>query len=406
MMTWIRTGAPPATLACSLMWLAACGSSSSNNGSNAGTDAGTSADAGTDGGTGGTGITVKVATLNAAQETPANASTAFGGGVLAVDESTGQVGGFVVTSGLVSATAAHVHIAARNVAGAIIVPMTGGPDVWVVPDGATPLTAEQIAAFESGGLYFNVHTAANPGGEIRGQIDKVGTARLANLTGGQETPPTASTAFGDGIFVVNGATGIPGGFLFTTGLTAIAAHAHQGARGVAGGIVVPMTGGPNLWVVPDDATALTAAQTAAFNAGDFYYNAHTAANPGGEIRGQLDRGGDIRVAALDAAQEVPPTGSSAFGAGILAVDGSSGQPSGFQLLTGLTAIAAHAHQGARGANGAIVVPMTGGPTFWVVPDAATPLTADQRTAFVAGGFYYNAHTAANPGGEIRGQLDR
>ena len=29
----------------------------------------------------------------------------------------------------------------------------------------------QLTAFRAGTLYYNVHTAANPGGEIRGQIE-------------------------------------------------------------------------------------------------------------------------------------------------------------------------------------------------------------------------------------------
>ena len=34
----------------------------------------------------------------------------------------------------------------------------------------TTLTAAQVAAIKSGNAYVNIHTAANPGGEIRGQI--------------------------------------------------------------------------------------------------------------------------------------------------------------------------------------------------------------------------------------------
>jgi hypothetical protein len=38
--------------------------------------------------------------------------------------------------------------------------------------GEATLTAAQAADFTAGKMYFNIHTAANPNGEIRGQIDK------------------------------------------------------------------------------------------------------------------------------------------------------------------------------------------------------------------------------------------
>jgi len=233
--------------------------------------------------------TVKLATLDGTQETPPKTTNGFGAGVLVVDESSGKVRGFVVTSGLVDPTAAHVHLAARGAPGAIIVPMTGGPDLWVVPDAAAPLTADQIAAFKTDGLYFNVHTKENPDGEIRGQLDKKGTLALASLDGPQETPPVMTKAFGAGTLAVEPTTGQVSGFVVTSGLpTGNAAHVHQAARGTPGAIIVPMVGAGNFWVIPDAAPAITNVQRTAFTAGQLYENVHTPANPNGEIRGQLD----------------------------------------------------------------------------------------------------------------------
>jgi CHRD domain len=305
--------------------------------------------------------TVKLATLDGAQETPAVTTTAFGAGMLSVEESTGKVSGFIVTSGLVSPTAAHVHIGARGAPGAVIVPLSGGPDVWVVPDGAAVLSAAQIAAFAANELYFNAHTAANPNGEIRGQIDKAGTTRFATLSGSQETPAVTTNAFGGGVLAVDAATGKAGGFILTSGLTgADAAHVHTGVRGAPGPVIVPLAGGPNLWVVPDGAGALTAEQRAAFVADGLYYNAHTAANPNGEIRGQLDKTGTPRIAALDGAQETPAVTTTAFGAGVFSVDDTSGELGGLVATSGLVSpTAAHVHGAARGAPGAILVPLNG-----------------------------------------------
>ena len=48
-------------------------------------------------------------------------------------------------------------------------PFTKDGDTYKAPAGAK-LNAEQLKAFKSGQLYFNVHSAANPNGEIRGQL--------------------------------------------------------------------------------------------------------------------------------------------------------------------------------------------------------------------------------------------
>lgn len=303
--------------------------------------------------------TVRFATLTGAQETPPVTTTAFGAGALSVDESTGRVRGFIVTSGLVSPTAAHVHLAARGTPGGIIVPLTGGPDIWVVPDGATPLTAPQIAAFLAGELYFNAHTAANANGEIRGQLDKVGETKFASLNGAQETPAVSTSALGAGALTVDPLSGEPSGFFVTTGLAnANAAHVHHAVRGTPGGIIVPLTGGPDLWVVPDDATDLLPGQRAVFLADELYFNAHTTAYPDGEIRGQLDQGGTARLASLDGAQETPAVNTTAFGGALLAVDDTTGDVAGFLVTAGLVSpTAAHVHQAARGTPGGIIVPL-------------------------------------------------
>jgi hypothetical protein len=71
------------------------------------------------------------------------------------------------------ATAAHIHTAPRHVAGPITVPFCG-PCTSPV-SGTTVLTADQVKDLLAGKDYANVHTAKNPGGEIRGQITKAPT---------------------------------------------------------------------------------------------------------------------------------------------------------------------------------------------------------------------------------------
>lgn len=71
------------------------------------------------------------------------------------------------------ATMAHFHGPAD--------PGKDAPPVVTVPDngklpigGSVLLTDQEIADLEAGKWYFNVHTAANPGGEVRGQLHEVG----------------------------------------------------------------------------------------------------------------------------------------------------------------------------------------------------------------------------------------
>jgi hypothetical protein len=68
-----------------------------------------------------------------------------------------------------------------------------------------------------------------------------------------------------------------------------AAHIHKGAKGTNGGVVVPLTapvdGQSAGCVSVDDALAKDLAQ----NPQNYYFNIHTQAHPGGEIRGQLHK---------------------------------------------------------------------------------------------------------------------
>jgi len=110
---------------------------------------------------------VKV-TLSGDQEVPAIKTDAKGSGTISVkDDKT--VSGSVTFSGM-SPTAAHIHEAAAGKNGGVIIPLTkSGDNTFTVPAGAK-LTDAQYEAFKKGDLYVNVHTAANPGGEIRGQL--------------------------------------------------------------------------------------------------------------------------------------------------------------------------------------------------------------------------------------------
>ena len=112
------------------------------------------------------------ATLNGASEVPANASTGKGQADIDYDAATKKLTWKLTYSGLSGpATAAHFHGPAepgKNAGVAVAIPgATASP-----AEGSATLTDAQAADLMAGKYYVNVHTAANPGGEIRGQVTK------------------------------------------------------------------------------------------------------------------------------------------------------------------------------------------------------------------------------------------
>lgn len=106
------------------------------------------------------------------------------------------------------------------------------------------------------------------------------------LSGSQENPPVTTAASGSGTITV-GADKSVSGSVTTTGVAATAAHIHTGAAGKNGPVIVPLTKtGDNVWSVAAGAK-FTDAQYESYKAGDLYVNVHSAANKGGEVRGQL-----------------------------------------------------------------------------------------------------------------------
>ena len=110
---------------------------------------------------------------------------------------------------------------------------------------------------------------------------------------------------------------------------------------------------------------------------------------------------DVKVT-LSGDNEVPPVKTAAKGSGTITV-ADDGAVSGSVTTTGVQGTAAHIHEGAAGANGPVIVPFTKDGDTYKAP-AGAKLTPAQMTAFKAGNLYFNVHSDANKGGEIRGQL--
>ena len=103
--------------------------------------------------------------------------------------------------------------------------------------------------------------------------------------------------------------------------------------------------------------------------------------------------------------EIPPTTSPAKGMITVTYDTSDHKATWQGTITGLTgpATAAHFHGPAEpGKNAGVLVPAPGvtGGTF----TGSATLTDAQAKSLMSGMTYFNIHTAANPNGEVRGQV--
>ena len=112
-------------------------------------------------------------------------------------------------------------------------------------------------------------------------------------------------------------------------------------------------------------------------------------------------------AKMDAASEVPPKTSSGTGTATVTLDTAAKTITYNVTYSGLTGPATMAHihgPAAPGANAGVVVPFKAPVTSPITGTATLP---DAQIADLEAGKYYtNVHTAANPGGEIRGQLTK
>ena len=109
---------------------------------------------------------------------------------------------------------------------------------------------------------------------------------------------------------------------------------------------------------------------------------------------------------LKGASEVPPVDSKGSGSVTATYDTASKKLSWKGTVTGLSgpATAAHFHAGEPGKNGGVAVPIAGADKGSF--EGSATLTDEQATELMAGKWYVNVHTAANKGGEVRGQVTK
>jgi hypothetical protein len=108
--------------------------------------------------------------LRGANEVPANTSQGSGSVDAVFNKDTNLLRWKVNYTGLTGpATAAHFHGPAAVGANAGVVLPWAGP-ITSPMEGSATLTAAQASDLIAGRWYANIHSAANPGGEVRGQM--------------------------------------------------------------------------------------------------------------------------------------------------------------------------------------------------------------------------------------------
>ena len=113
-------------------------------------------------------------------------------------------------------------------------------------------------------------------------------AMSARLSGASEVPPVTTNGSGAVEATLNKETNVLRWTITYSGLSGPATGAHFHGPAPAGqnaGVALPITG--SLASPIKGEATLTATQAADLMAGQWYVNLHTAANPNGELRGQV-----------------------------------------------------------------------------------------------------------------------
>jgi hypothetical protein len=386
--------------------------------------------------------TVFTAALDGAQENPPVTTSARGTGVFVLDSK--GLSYRITIDGLSGPiTGSHFHNAAPGTNGGVVQPITFDGNTsrgtWEIP-------AAMRAELTAGRIYVNVHTAANSGGEIRGQLTPVsGAAYWAEVDWGQEFPgPASVTPAATATWPTVDRVGFPQDYKSWKVLYEFdrvdnrqrrtiyandrAASAKPGEPYPYGSVLVLETRGTvhdPLGNVVRDASGRFVPSTAAPAVFAMRKEQGFGVDFGNIRNGEWEyaqyRADGTRVAPTTTARTtscatchlaVGPAkdfvfrdgqdfGRKARGTAVFWMDGTNLRYRA--TVSGLSGpiTGSHFHNAANNANGQVVQPLTmeGNTTSgaWAIPAA-------MATELRSGRLYVNFHTAASPAGEVRGQV--
>ena len=422
------------------------------------------------------------AVLATANEVPAPTGiTASGAATIwlhVVRDSTGQVVSgsvdFRVTysfPGAVSITGLHIHKGAAGVNGPVTVssgisgttavqdPTGKGSIVLqaqVTPDAAAALDTVRGMLADPSGFYANLHTTDNPGGVIRGQLQRAEMTVLMGLMSNlNENPPitalTASSITSVVLLSTRDATGaltsaqviFDANYTFPQQVTITGFHIHSGSAVVNGPVIIntglsgtnsvlsDASGSGNLHYEVEvplaNVAALVTVSRLPFYPGDYYVNIHTTAYPGGVMRAQL-RNTDrmvLPVTLLPSNESPAITALDARADGSVSVntlrntDGTVAAgtvifDANYRFPAGTSFTGFHIHDGLAGANGPVTIntgvrsedSATGAGNLYRVVTVTTTAGLATLNSLVKDPekHYVNMHTTTYPGGAVRAQL--
>ncbi|MBK8146388.1 MAG: CHRD domain-containing protein [Bacteroidetes bacterium] len=238
-----------------------------------------------------TGNLLVTARLDGSQSIPAVTTNASGIASVFINSTMDTAKIQVTVNGLSGGiTGIHIHEGKKGSSGAVVTDLAtklvGNTSQLLIA--GTSLTKTWISKLLSGQYYINIHTLANPGGEIRGQLTlETDWSFTAWVNGAQQVPSVTTTAYGMVVFNLNkdnSTIEYKGVFDGLSGaVTGI--HLHTGAKGSTGGVVLDLSGNYSNKVLMGSADP--SSFLADLMLGNIYINLHTALNPNGEIRGQL-----------------------------------------------------------------------------------------------------------------------
>lgn len=321
----------------------------------------------------------------------------------------------IAVSDIISITAAHIHFGPSGKNGPVVHGLYNGSGPFDPANpisGTLTLNGQHLVDLLTGYYYVNVHTSANPGGEIRGQI---GGPRLyqANLSGAAEVPARTSTASGRAVLALNGsATKLFYRVMVNDIISITASHIHKAPAGSNGGVIFNLfsSGAFNPQQPVSGTLDLSTAQVMDLISGNYYVNVHTTGAPAGAIRGQVlpFQPSPHMMAPLTGASEVPAVNTAAVGVARFIVNSGLNTLHYSAWVTDIiSTTASHLHFGPTGKNGPVVYPLSGGAILF---DTTHPigggvtLGAQNWVDLLTGYYYMNVHTSANPSGAIRGQV--
>jgi Cu/Zn superoxide dismutase len=303
-------------------------------------------------------------------------------------------------------TAAHLHSVATGMVAIGLDSLINGTEIEGVID---------YSSFDpdslNGAYYLNVHTTANPAGEVAGVIsfNKGRTTYDSRMNANFHVTST-SPAKGFSQLTLSANMDTLWYDVVWDNLDGVfsAMHIHGASGGVVHNMTPNVTGNEahGMWVgVPDSVVEMLLG-------GSAYVNLHTDIHPVGEIAANIVRfAREGYMVNVDAGQTVPLVSSMATGGGLVSINrerNSAHYMVAADNFTG-TVSAAHFHNAAAGATGGVIYTlpwMNGGAYGYWSDSSATVFTSTESVLFQGNNVYVNIHSSTAASGEARGQVVR